>query len=470
MNLLKEVTITNKDLFEGFNDIKADKYLITKTKRKMVEPNRKKIAFSPKKLAFACIPVVAVAAALSLLFTIMPFGSHAVLTAKAQDLMEGISPGNVDCTGAVTSKFITSTQRFSIELFKNSVKSGENTLVSPISVCFSLGMVENGANGKTQDAFQNVLGKYGMTPDKFNKAYKAYADELAQKRGSTVVTIANSIWIQTGFTAKAPFLQTNADYFNAGARTIDFQGKTAVDTINDWVKKNTDNKIDKITDGIDSDVVMMLINAFSFDAKWQMPFDTETKASEQDFYLENASTKKATFMVLCEHMDYMEGQNEKAVLLPYDDKRFAFLCILPNDGVRLSDYMKTLNEKTIPDLISLKKTAEISVILPEFKTTFDTDLKDTLKKMGLGIAFDKAADFSNMGKDSSGLYLSAVKHKTYLKVDELGTSAGAVTDAEMLKSAISNNRLVYNRPFVYAIIDTKTNLPLFIGAMENPQN
>jgi serpin B len=215
---------------------------------------------------------------------------------------------------------------------------------------------------------------------------------------------------------------------------------------------------------------MMLINALSFDAKWQMPFDTAMKASEQDFYLENGSTQKATFMNLDEKVEYIKGQNETAVLLPYDDGRFVFLCILPNEGIKLNDYIKTLNEKTIPDLISIKKKTDIPVILPEFKTTFNTDLKDTLTKMGLGIAFGEGkTDFSNMGKDSGGLYISSVKHKTFLQVDELGTSAGAVTNVEMRKLSIPLERLVFNRPFVYAIVDTNTNLPLFIGTMENPQ-
>jgi len=461
----------NKDLFDGFKDIKADKYLVTKTKRKMLEPNKTKNTFLVKKISYAIISVIAFAVALSVLFIVIPLSSNSILKAKAQDLMQGISARNVDVTNAVTSDFIESTQNFSIELFKNSVKKGENTLVSPTSVCFALGMASNGANGETLSAFKNVLGKYGMTLDELNKAYKAYSDELTQKRGNTVLTISNSIWYQTDFTAKASFLQTNADYFGAGARTINFGDKTATDVINNWVKKNTNNKIEKITDKIDPNDVMMLINALSFDAKWQMPFGTTMKASEQDFYLENGSIQKTTFMNLDERVDYINGQNESAVLLPYDDGRFAFLCILPNEGIKLSDYIKSLNEKTIPDLISIKKKTDIPVILPEFKTTFDVDLKDILKNIGLGIAFEeKKADFSNMGKDSGDLYISSVKHKTFLKVDELGTSAGAVTSVELLKSAISFERLVFNRPFVYAVVDTNTNLPLFIGAMENPQD
>jgi serine protease inhibitor len=461
----------NKDLFDGFKDIEADKYLITKTKRKMLEQSQKKNTFLVKKLSYAIIPTFAIALALSVFFIVVQPGSNAILTAKAQDLMQGISARNVVVAGAITSDFIKSTQNFSIELFKNSVKTGENTLVSPTSVCFALGMASNGANGETLSAFKNVLGKYGMTLDELNTAYKAYSDELTQKRGNTVLTISNSIWYQTDFTAKSSFLQANADYFGAGARTVNFKDKTTIDIINNWVKQNTKNKIDKITDKIDPKVVMMLINALSFDAKWQMPFDTTMKASEQDFYLENGSTQKATFMNLDEKVDYIKSTNESAVLLPYDDGRFAFLCILPNEGIKLSDYIETLNQNTISNLIGIKKKTYISVILPEFKTTFNTDLKDTLKNLGLGIAFDKyKADFSNMGKDSGNLYISSVKHKTFLQVDELGTSAGAVTSVEIqVSSFIQLERLVFNRPFVYAIVDTNTNLPLFIGTMENPQ-
>lgn len=132
--------------------------------------------------------------------------------------------------------------------------------------------------------------------------------------------------------------------------------------------------------------------------------------------------------------------------------------------------LKTFNENTIPDLMNRRTATDVSV---KFKTSGNFELKDALKNMGMGIAFDKnKAEFSKMGNINDKLYISSVKHKTFLQVDELGTEAGAVTDVAVKVAGISMNahKLVLNRPFVYTVIDTKTNLPLFLGTMQNPQS
>lgn len=335
-------------------------------------------------------------------------------------------------------------------------------------------MTANGANGETLNAFINGLGKYGLTLDELNKAYKAYSDNLTKKRGSTVLNIANSIWFRDDFTPKAEFLQNNADYFGAGARKLDFNDKESANVINNWVKDNTNGKIDKIIEEIDPADVMHLVNTLYFNAKWEKPFDIGHKASTGNFYLSNGNTQTATFMHLTDQMEYISSQKAAAVLLPYDDGRFAFLCILPDDDIKLNEYIKTLDERTIPELLSRKRHTEIAVTLPKFKTSGDFELKDALKNMGLGIAFDGSrADFSKMGNASENLLISSVKHKTFLQVDELGTEASAATDVAVMKASVVNEptqTIVFNHPFIYAIVDAQTNLPLFLGTMENPQS
>ncbi len=317
------------------------------------------------------------------------------------------------------------------------------------------------------------MGKYGLTLDELNKANKAYFDELTKERGSTALNITNSIWFRNDFTPKAEFLQNNADYFGAGARKLDFNDKASADVINNWIRERTNSKIDKIIDKIDPDDVMHLINTIYFNAKWKTPFDREQKANQGNFYLSNGKTQTTTFMHLTDDLDYISVPSASAVLLSYNDGRFAFLGILPNQGINLNQYIKTLDERTIPALISQKRNTHIAVTIPKFKTSGDFELKDALKNMGLGIAFDETrADFSKMGNCYEKLVISSVKHKTFLQVDELGTEAGAVTDVVVKATGINGTiqAMVLNRPFIYAIVDTETNLPLFLGTMENPQS
>ncbi|PKM76920.1 MAG: hypothetical protein CVU90_10100 [Firmicutes bacterium HGW-Firmicutes-15] len=414
---------------------------------------------------------IVVILALTLFYSSLSFNKNE--TAIAQDLMAGIKPNIVNVSNAITDRFISSTQHFSIELFKNSIKKDENSLISPASVFLALGMTANGTSGETLNSFITCLGKYGLTLDELNKAYKGYSDELTEERGRTALNITNSIWFRNDFTPKAEFLQNNADYFGAGARNLNFNDKASADVINDWVRNNTNGKIDKIIDEINPDEVMHLINTIYFNAKWKTPFDMEQKASQGNFYLSNSKTQTTMFMHLTDQLDYISGPSASAVLLPYDDGRFAFLAILPNEGIKLDEYIKILDERTIPELISQKRNTHIAVTIPKFKTSGNFELKDTLKNMGLGIAFDEIrADFSKMGNSDEKLIISSVKHKTFLQFDELGTEASAVTDVVVKATGIYGTiqNIVFNRPFVYAIVDTNTNLPLFLGTMENPQS
>lgn len=120
--------------------------------------------------------------------------------------------------------------------------------------------------------------------DSLNRAYKAYADELAAKRGNTSIILSNSIWLRTGLKVEKRFLQDNADYFSAGAHTLDFND-AAVRTINNWV-----DTIDELIDRIYPNDKMFLTNALALDAKWKYPFDTDGPSTKDNFTLENGDS------------------------------------------------------------------------------------------------------------------------------------------------------------------------------------
>ena len=395
----------------------------------------------------------------------------AATKAVSKDLMSGIKAQKVSISGAVTQNFINSTQSFSVNLFKKTYQDGANTLVSPTSAYLALGMAANGASGTTRTAFQTLLGKYGLHIADLDKAYKAYSGDLTQKRGNTTLTLANSIWFNSTFTPNKNFLQTNADYFGTTAKKLDFTNPDAVNEINSWVKSKTGGKISKIIDKLQKEEVMHLLDALYFNAKWTLPFDRTSMPYGSSFYLENGEASRVTYMLLNEaKLSYAQGASETAVLLPYNDKRFAMLLMLPNKGVTLRKYVADMNEKTIPNLVSAMEKTSVDLALPQFKVESDNLLDKALKGMGLSVAYGDKADFPKIGTDKRSLCISSVHQKTYLDVNELGTEAGAVTDIGVGTTALPTDikQLKFDHPFAYAIIDTKTNLPLFIGAMEKP--
>jgi serpin B len=123
-------------------------------------------------------------------------------------------------------------------------------------------------------------------------------------------------------------------------------------------------------------------------------------------------------------------------------------------------------------LLKNKEVKNIELSLPKFESSYEDSLKNELSKLGMIQAFEPYnADFSLMSEDlKKDLYISEVKQKTYIKVDEKGTEAAAVTSVEMELTSMPPElpKVVFDRPFVYGIIDVETGIPLFIGIMENP--
>jgi serpin B len=82
------------------------------------------------------------------------------------------------------------------------------------------------------------------------------------------------------------------------------------------------------------------------------------------------------------------------------------------------------------------------------------------------------ADFTNINPNG-GLYISFVKHNSFVEVNETGTEAAAVTVVGIIATAAPSEPVYktfyVNKPFLFAIRETTTNTILFMGQMSNPQ-
>ena len=385
---------------------------------------------------------------------------------KADDLMSGIVPNKVETN--VDLKNNTGLMDFAVELFKNAEESGENTLVSPFSVLCALAMTANGADKETLAQMEQALG---MPIDELNEYIYAYTNSLAQGE-KYKLSVANSIWFsdRADFIPNRDFLQTNANYYGAGIYKADFSG-SARDDINLWVKQKTNGMIDKIIDEIPADAVMYLINALAFEAEWASIYE-RSDVNKGNFFKEDNTKQPADMMYATEH-SYLTDENAKGFIKYYSGGEYAFAAILPDEGVSLSDYVNSLTGEKLAEILSNKQSATVRTAIPKFKSECSYLLNDCLKDMGMTDAFSGSlADFSKLGgmDDNSGLYINRVLHKTYIEVAEKGTKAGAVTAVEMNTEGAmvmpEDIKEVYlDRPFVYMIIDTNANLPLFIGTL-----
>ena len=376
---------------------------------------------------------------------------------------ELISTGKVDVLASYIEQHPLS--EFGLKLMQQTLLSAgadENVLVSPLSVLLALYMTANGAEGKTKEQMMDVLG------DNLNEYLIAYQRALPQ-RDEYKLHIANGIWYREEEFLKVQegFLKTNQEYFDAAVYKAPFNDITCKE-INNWVKENTDGMIDSILEEISPDVVMYLINALSFDAKWQKPYNAYNVLEDRIFTKEDGTEQKTTLMY-SEESTYLEDEQATGFLKYYKDRKYAFVALLPKEGVTVADYVAQLNAEHFHELLVSAKQTTVNAALPKFETEYDILLNDVLIQMGMPDAFSMFdADFSNMATSERGnIHIGRVLHKTFISVDELGTRAGAVTAVEMTDECAPME--VYtvhlNRPFVYMLIDCETNQPFFVGTM-----
>ena len=404
---------------------------------------------------------------LSLAACILPFSgcgktvgkvhNKSVKSGAVRDLTEGISK-NESASKAPDDEFKAAASSFAAELFKDNYSKGKTTLVSPLSVLTALALVQNGAQGDTLAQLEQALG--GLDRDTLNAYMRAYCDFLTE---SEELKIANSVWTDSSAEAKRAFLQKAVDSYSAQLFSAPLSDPKTVESINSWVKKNTDGMIPKIIEKANRYAVMMLVNAIAFDAKWETPYK-RSDIEKLEFTSYSGSKKKTDFMCSTENV-YLKDGGTVGFMKPYKNGRFAFAALLPDENTGIDDYVASLSgDKLMKIFSSAKRGNEVNVKMPKFRAEYSAQLIDTLKKMGVKDAFDsKTADFSSLIENRDA-YIATVVHKTFIEVDENGTRAAASTlvGADTM-SLMEPYSVFLNRPFVYMIVDTETNLPLFIG-------
>lgn len=388
-------------------------------------------------------------------------------TAQAVDLMAGVQAGDVKTSIDVTGPEAAVVTDFAVKLLQETMEDGENTLLSPLSVLCALAMTENGAKGETLAQMEDL---FGMDRATLNHYLYAYAKSLPQGE-KYKLTLANSIWLRDDerLTVEPKFLQANADWYGAGAYKAPFDHST-VKEINEWAAEHTDGMIDGVLDDIPAEAVLYLINALAFDAEWQNIYQ-ESQVKRAVFTTEEGATRHVEFLHSREYR-YLSDKNAAGVMKNYADGKYAFAALLPKEGMSVSDYVRTLTGEKLHDMLVNSSAEPVITAIPKFEAEYGTSLAEVLQAMGLTDAFDpNTADFSAMGHSENGpLFINDVIHKTYIKVDEKGTKAGAVTAVEMNDAAApmeEPKQVTLDRPFVYMIVDTQAMVPVFLGVLRD---
>lgn len=381
------------------------------------------------------------------------------------------SVGNQSAT--VDPRLIAAQNRFGFQLLGQLQPQAptDNLVVSPLSISMALSMTQTGAAGETLAAMQKTLNLEGIGVTAVNDAIATQISNLEAADPSSQLALANSLWARDGgITLNPEFVQAAESSYQAEARVLDFTDPSALKTINDWVSDATAGKIPSILEQINNDDRLFLLNAVYFKGTWETPFEPEM-TTQEPFSLPDGTSANRALMTRSGDFLYTETADFQAIRLPYGNGRLGMVVLLPKVGKTAAvqsqltaDAWKQWNQQLRERPGTLK--------LPKFKLEYDTSLNDPLSALGMGVAFNPGrADFSRLSAVET--FISEVKHKTFIEVNEEGTEAAGSTSVGISVTSMPVDppqpfEMVVNRPFFLAIEDQGSGSILFLGWVADP--
>jgi serpin B len=353
---------------------------------------------------------------------------------------------------------VNSTFQSSIFSEVNPDFKGKNVILSPLSIFQVLGLTTNGAVGTTQKEMISTLES--STLDNLNNINLKIIEKIKK-----FVTVELANGVMSRFDPIKTFSKV-CDKYEAPIEKL-----VSKKQVNDWCSKNTHGKITEIIDELSPATLMLLLNAVYFRGEWVSPFNPDNTRGGI-FYNFGKEEKKVEIMTQTHEFNYYQDSQIQAVELPYKNDSMSALIILPNKDIDINNYInnKNVNDDLVKKIDNGMKSTYVKLSLPKFEVGFYSKLKDVLRRLKMEIPFTGAADFSGIN-GSGGLYIDDVIHKTYLKVDEIGSEAAGVTVVDMRKG-IPSSKVVgmeVNRPFI--VILRSSELPinnefLFVAKIE----
>lgn len=368
----------------------------------------------------------------------------------------------------IPTTFSDQSSEFAFDFLKkhnSEEKADKNYFVSPLSLHVALGMLLNGADGKTKEEIQKGL-RLSSDLTANNNIYKSLIESLPNSDPKVTNTIANSVWYRNSFTVEKSFLDVLKTSFNATVSAEDFNNTATVGKINTWASDNTNGKIKKVIEQIDPSQVMFLMNALYFKGDWKIPFKVENTRDEN--FVGTIGTKAVKMMNMLENVKYAKRTDYQALELAYGEGNYVMTILLPNEKTPVSKVINTMSGTEWKSLNTAFSEQKVIVGLPKFTLEYETNLNKVLENLGMPMMFSDAADLSKISAPAGKIKVGFVKQNTFVAIDEKGTEAAAVTTIDIkLTSAPILPEFICNRPFAFFISEKQSNTILFAGKIVN---
>ena len=371
-------------------------------------------------------------------------------------------------------ELVTSNNDFAFNLFRlagprvPSEPAGQEpekgTILSPISITYALGMLNNGAAGETLQQINKVLGFNNA--DEVNAFCKKMLTEALHLDKLTKVQIANNIYVNKYYTLNPVFVEKANDFYNAQPETRDFADGKTRDVINQWASDHTEKMIEEVLseDEFNPGAVSYLLNAIYFKGTWKEKFKKE-ETKEEAF---KSTGKKVPMMHMEQQFLYADKGDYEALQLPYGNGAYSMTILLPKDGKTTYDIAQSLTSESWKSMWKSgvpSGGATVDVKLPRFETNTDLDLVKIMSRLGMPKAFTVSAEFPDFCNVPT--FIGLMKQVARIKVSEEGTEAAAVTVIGMKNSVTPSEPIHVNfhadHPFIYMISEQSTGAIFFIG-------
>lgn len=340
-----------------------------------------------------------------------------------------------------------------------------NLFVSPLSVSLCLSMITNGAAENTLTEMKAALGFSNYSLEEMNGYNCKMVSELLGLDNTVSIGIANSIWIKQGLRVYDSFVDVNKRMYDARVQELDFSSPSSKDIINGWCSEETNGCIKEVIRNIPDNVCLYLLDALYFKGIWKNQFNKSNTVEELFTNADGSKSDVRMMNMPKKDFEYAENDYFSMAVLPYGNEAFSMVVLLPSEGKLLEESLSHLNNKNWQEWSQSFRNSKLDLKFPRFELKYNKDLIKDMCAIGMCDAFDsKNANFSRMS--DKDLFISILEQYSYLKVDEEGTEAAAITVGGMTDTMLDPGAAVafyVNHPFAFLIKEKSTGAILFMG-------
>lgn len=360
-------------------------------------------------------------------------------------------------------------QAFAIRMFLllSSEQQDKNLVVSPLGISTTLDALILGSKNKTRMQIEEATSLFDFE----SKWFKSSIEKAQALTDIAELNMAGGVWIQKDYKIRSTYLEQLLKLGSQNIQNVDFSQADAADKINDWISKQTEQKVKKLIDSVSPETRLVLLNTLVFNGKWKHAFEPD-RTSKGYFTSFDGKEIRIPIMQQEQEFAYFKGDRFQTLEMPYEGDRVVMFVLLPEKRELFTEIVKSFSAEQFQKYRKQAKKTKIDVRFPVFTFENRIDLIPPLKTLGIQDMFSDSADFSLIA-DGQELMVSQLLQGVYIKVDEKGTQAAAATEAMFtLKSAPAKRLPTFyaDRPFVYLIVDNKTDTILFMGQVVNPKS